>query len=196
MKTTTNKETEAKGFALYVGISEEEALAAGLSLAELATELRNKLAELVPGKETETYAALAIGPKSAKGRNLQLTRVALGEPKATAQAKPQAEEETPAKGVVVDLSRRRLYVDGRNAELTCKEFELLAFLIENEGRTVTRSEIAGISDRCGEPVPNDRTIDVHVRRLRSKIGGYEDIIRTARGAGYRFDKHPDVLIEL
>ena len=196
MKTTTNKETEAKGFALYVGISEEEAIAAGLSLAELATELRNKLAELVPGKETETYAALAIGPKSTKGRNLQLTRVALGEPKATAQAKPQAEEETPAKGVVVDLSRRRLYVDGRNAELTCKEFELLAFLIENEGRTVTRSEIAGISDRCGEPVPNDRTIDVHVRRLRSKIGGYEDIIRTARGAGYRFDKHPDVLIEL
>jgi DNA-binding response OmpR family regulator len=196
MKTTTNKETEAKGFALYVGISEEQALAAGISLAELATELRNKLAELVPGKETETYAALAIGPKSAKGRNLQLTRVALGEPKATAQAKPQPDEETPAKGVVVDLSRRRLYVDGRNAELTCKEFELLAFLIENEGRTVTRSEIAGISDRCGEPTPNDRTIDVHVRRLRSKVAGYEDIIRTARGAGYRFDKHPDVLIEL
>jgi DNA-binding response OmpR family regulator len=69
-------------------------------------------------------------------------------------------------------------------------------LIENEGRTVSRAEIASISDRCGEPTPNDRTIDVHVRRLRSKIGGYEDIIRTARGAGYRFDKHPDVLIEL
>ena len=196
MKTTTSKEIEAKGFALYVGISEAEALAAGTTLAELATQLRNKLAELVPGKESETYAALAIGPRKAKGKNLQLTRVALGEPKAISQVKPQAEEETPAKGVVVDLSRRRLYVDGKNAELTCKEFELLAYLIENEGRTVSRAEIASISDRCGEPTPNDRTIDVHVRRLRSKIGGYEDIIRTARGAGYRFDKHPDVLIEL
>ncbi len=194
--TTTVKTTEAKGFALYIGISESEAEAAGLSLAEIAQVLKKNLAALIPGKENETYAALAIGPKNAQGRNLDLTRLALGEPKALAQSKPQADEKTPAKGVVVDLSRRRLYLDGRNAELTCKEFELLAYLVENEGRNVSRSEIASISDRCGEPTPNDRTIDVHVRRLRAKIAGYEDIVRTARGIGYRFDRHPDVLIEL
>ena len=194
--TTTVKTTEAKGFALYIGISESEAEAAGVSLAEIAQVLKKNLAALIPGKENETYAALAIGPKNAQGRNLDLTRLALGEPKALAQSKPQADEKTPAKGVVVDLSRRRLYVDGRNAELTCKEFELLAYLVENEGRNVSRSEIASISDRCGEPTPNDRTIDVHVRRLRAKIAGYEDIVRTARGIGYRFDRHPDVLIEL
>ncbi len=194
--TTTVKTTEAKGFALYIGISESEAEAAGLSLAEIAQVLKKNLAALIPGKENETYAALAIGPKNAQGRNLDLTRLALGEPKALAQSKPQADEKTPAKGLVVDLSRRRLYVDGRNAELTCKEFELLAYLVENEGRNVSRSEIASISDRCGEPTPNDRTIDVHVRRLRAKIAGYEDIVRTARGIGYRFDRHPDVLIEL
>ena len=193
---TITKQTEAKGFALYVGISEAEAEAAGITLAEIAAQLKAKLAELVPGKETETYAALAIGPTELTGRNLQLTRLALGEPKATARAKPQADEETAAKGVVVDLTRRRLYVDGRNANLTCKEFELLAYLIENQGRTIPREEIASISERCGEPTPNARTIDVHVRRLRSKIAGYEDIVRTARGQGYRFDKHPDVLIEL
>ncbi len=194
--TTTVKTTEAKGFALYIGISESEAEAAGLSLAEIAQVLKKNLAALIPGKENETYAALAIGPKNAQGRNLDLTRLALGEPKALAQSKPQADEKTPAKGLVVDLSRRRLYVDGRNAELTCKEFELLAYLVENEGRNVSRGEIASISDRCGEPTPNDRTIDVHVRRLRAKIAGYEDIVRTARGIGYRFDRHPDVLIEL
>lgn len=193
---TITKQTEAKGFALYVGISEAEAEAAGITLAEIAAQLKAKLAELVPGKETETYAALAIGPTELTGRNLQLTRLALGEPKATAKAKPQADEETAAKGVVVDLTRRRLYVDGRNANLTCKEFELLAYLIENQGRTIPREEIASISERCGEPTPNARTIDVHVRRLRSKIAGYEDIVRTARGQGYRFDRHPDVLIEL
>jgi DNA-binding response OmpR family regulator len=196
MTTATIKQTEAKGFALYVGISETEALAAGTSLAEIATQLRNRLAELVPGKEGETYAALAIGPTEIQGRNLQLTRVALGERRAISKTKPQADEETAARGVVVDLNRRRLYVDGRNANLTCKEFELLAYLIENEGRTVSRNEIASISERCGEPTPNARTIDVHVRRLRAKIAGYEDIVRTARGKGYRFDKHPDVLIEL
>lgn len=195
-KTLQQKQTEAKGFALYVGISESEAEAAGTTLSEIAIALREKLSELIPGKEKETYAALAIGPKEAVGRNLQLTRVALGEPRATEKLKPLPDEETAARGVVVDLNRRRLYVDGRNANLTCKEFELFAYLIENEGKTVSREQISSISDRCGEPTPNPRTIDVHVRRLRSKIAGYEDIVRTARGKGYRFDKHKDVLVEL
>jgi len=97
--------------------------------------------------------------------------------------------------VVVDLSRKKVFVDGTHAQLTCKEYELLAFLIELEGQTVSRATIASISERCGEATPNFRTIDVHVRRLRSKLGLYEDIIRTARGQGYRFDAHPDVLIE-
>ncbi|RII95831.1 winged helix family transcriptional regulator, partial [Clavibacter michiganensis subsp. insidiosus] len=45
-----------------------------------------------------------------------------------------------------------------------------------------------------DDVPNERTIDVHVRRLRSKLGRYEEIVRTVRGAGYRFDRHADVAI--
>ena len=191
----TNQATEAKGFALYVGISESEALAAGLSLADIAAKLRETIAELLPEKASETYATLAIAPANATGRNLDITRIALKEPKATALKSGKQEEAKAAKGLVVDLTRRRLFVDGQNANLTCKEFELFAFLIENTGRTVSRQEIAEISDRCGEPTPNARTIDVHVRRLRGKIAGYEDVVRTARGQGYRFDKHPDVLIE-
>ena len=55
--------------------------------------------------------------------------------------------------------------------------------------------IAGLwSDADGEDVPNARTIDVHVRRLRAKLGEYEEIIRTVRGSGYRFDRHADVAI--
>ena len=194
-KLATTKTTEAKGFALYVGISEAQAQASGTSLAEIATELRKRLGELVPELANETYAALAIAPVEAKGRNLDITRIALGEQRATKAAKPEQEEATAAKGVVVDLSRKRVYVDGSNAGLTCKEFELFSFLIENEGRTVARQEIAAISERCGEPTPNARTIDVHVRRLRAKLGEYDDVVRTARGKGYRFDRHPDVLIE-
>ena len=43
-------------------------------------------------------------------------------------------------------------------------------------------------------VPNERTIDVHVRRLRAKLGEYGEIVRTVRGGGYRFDRHADVVI--
>ena len=194
--TQTQNTTEAKGFALYVGISEAEAQAAGLSLAEIATSLKATLANLIPAKANDTYAAVALAPAGTTGNNLEITRLALHEPKATRSIAPtELDQEPVAKGLVVDLNRRRLFVDGRNAQLTCKEFELLAFLIENTGTTVSREEIAAISERCGEPTPNARTIDVHVRRLRSKIAGYEDIVRTARGQGYRFDKHPDVLIE-
>jgi DNA-binding response OmpR family regulator len=179
-----------------VGISDQQAQVAGLSLAEIATALKAKLAELLPEQANETYAALALAPEQAQGNPLSLTRLALREPRATGKlAEPEQEDQDAARGIVVDLKRRRLFVDGRNAQLTCKEFELLAFLIENTGRTVTREEIASISERCGESKPNFRTIDVHVRRLRSKIAGYEDIVRTSRGLGYRFDKHPDVLIE-
>lgn len=194
--TIVKTQTKAVGFALYVGISEAEAQAAGLSLAEIATALKAKLGELVPEEPAQTYAALALAKDTATGNNLALTRLALREPRATGRlSSPEQEETDAAKGIVVDLKRRRLFVDGRSANLTCKEFELLAFLIENTGRTVTRDEIASISERCGESRPNSRTIDVHVRRLRAKIAGYEDIVRTARGTGYRFDKHPDVLIE-
>lgn len=194
MTSILKTQTEAKGFALYVGISETEAQAAGLSLSEIASALRNTIAELIPDKASETYAALALAPQEAAGRNLDITRIALREPRAT-KAKEVPQEQQAAKGIVLDLNRRRLFVDGKNANLTCKEFELLAYLVENQGRTVSRQEIASISERCGEPTPNARTIDVHVRRLRAKVEGYEDIVRTARGKGYRFDKHPDVLVE-
>ena len=196
LKTPQKNNTKPVGFALYVGISEAEAQAIGLSLAEIATALKAKLAELLPEQANQTYAALALAPMGAQGRSLDLTRLALKEPRATGKvSSPEQEDQDAAKGLVVDLKRRRLFVDGRNAQLTCKEFELLAFLIENTGRTVSREEIASISERCGVEKPNFRTIDVHVRRLRSKIAGYEDVVRTARGLGYRFDKHPDVLIE-
>lgn len=196
MSVSTKTQTEIKGFALYVGISEADAREAGVSLQELALALKDTISRLVPGKANETYATVALAPAEAPGRNLDLVRLALQEPRATRQkVQPNQEETRAAKGIVVDLTRRRLFVDGRNALLTCKEFELLAYLIENTGETVSREQIASIADRCGEPTPNARTIDVHVRRLRAKIAGYEDIVRTVRGQGYRFDKHPDVLIE-
>ncbi len=101
----------------------------------------------------------------------------------------------PRGGVVVDISRKRVLLDGEPAALTYKEFELLQYLVLREGRTIDRSEIISALWSAGDDeVPNERTIDVHVRRLRSKLGGFEDIVRTVRGVGYRFDRHADVSI--
>jgi len=192
-------ETEARGFALYVGVDEATAAAAGVTLSELVIALRKTVADMVPPAHDQTYAAVAIAPKGLGGKPIDVVRTALGDPKALdkiAEAKKAASGDAQ-KGIVVDPGRKKVFADGENTELTYKEFELLQYLIEHEGSTISRREIIDVIWNDGEgEVPNDRTIDVHVRRLRAKIAGYEDIIRTVRGGGYRFDKHPEVIYEI
>jgi DNA-binding response OmpR family regulator len=97
--------------------------------------------------------------------------------------------------VIVDISRKRVVIDDEVAPLTFKEFELIQYLVTHKGQTISRAEIIRSLWRTDDvDIPNDRTIDVHVRRLRSKLSRFEDIVRTVRGEGYRFDEHPDVTI--
>ena len=188
-------ETEARGFALYVGLDEATAAAAGTSLAAVVAELRKTIENLLPGASEQTFAAVAIAPKGVGGKNIDVVRTALRDPRAV-DRNNRADEDKPATGIVIDTTRNRVFADGNNAGLTHKEFELLNYLVENEGVTISRSELVELVwNEDDESAPNERTIDVHVRRLRAKISGYEDIIRTIRGGGYRFDRHPDVLIE-
>jgi DNA-binding winged helix-turn-helix (wHTH) protein len=182
---------EVRGFALFVGVDEEAARAAGIELATLVEQLRRLTTELVP--TAETYAAVAFAPAGAGGRDLDIVRRALTERAAAPRTAPTAARRRT--GIVLDLSRKRLTIDGDTAPLTYREFELLQFLVLREGRTVSRTEIIDAlwADAEGE-VPNERTIDVHVRRLRAKLGEYGDVVRTVRGGGYRFDRHADVVI--
>lgn len=188
--------TEARGFALYVGIDELKAAAAGTDLGEVVTALRRLAAELVPG--AETYASVALAPAGAGGRDVDVVRLALQDPAALAKRRQEVAPPSPEPkgGVVIDISRKRVLLDGEVSPLTYKEFELLQFLVLREGRTIDRSEIIATlwADGDDDETPSERTIDVHVRRLRSKLGAYEDIVRTVRGAGYRFDRHADVTI--
>ncbi len=186
--------TEARGFALYVGVDEFKALEAGTDLGHVVDQLKQLLAQLVPG--SETYAAVALAPVGAGGRDVDVVRLALQDPAALAKHR-QVEEPTPKRrgGVVVDISRKRVVLDGDAAALTYKEFELLQYLVLREGRTIDRTElISSLWSAADDEIPNERTIDVHVRRLRAKLGDYEDIVRTVRGVGYRFDRHADVSI--
>jgi DNA-binding response OmpR family regulator len=200
MTNSPDSNIEARGFALYVGLDETTAAAAGISLSELVTALRKTVAELVPAAAGETYASVALAPKGLGGKPIDVVRTALRDPRAIDKltANKTADESADnAKGIIVDPSRKKVFADGENADLTYKEFELLQYLIENEGSTVTRREIIDVIWNEGDgEIPNERTIDVHIRRLRAKIAGYEDIIRTVRGGGYRFDKHPEVSYEI
>ena len=187
--------TEARGFVLYIGIDEAKAAAAGTSLHRVVEALKALTESLVP--DAETHAAVALAPVGVGGRDVDVVRLALQDPSALAKHRtPAPEVDTAPDGVVVDISRKRVLLDGVNAALTFKEFELLQHLVLREGRTIERTEI--ISTLWGavddDDTPNERTIDVHVRRLRAKLGRYEDIVRTVRGAGYRFDRHADVSI--
>jgi DNA-binding response OmpR family regulator len=93
--------------------------------------------------------------------------------------------------LVIDLARREVTLEGKTLSLTFTEYELLVFLAANSGRVFTReallNKIWGYDYYGG-----DRTVDVHVRRLRSKIEwGKHSFIETVRGTGYRFKKPTD-----
>ena len=184
--------SEARGFALYVGVDEAKARAAGVDLPALVDALRRLTAELVP--TAETYAAVALAPAGAGGRDVDIVRRALTD-RTAGPAQPDAPAARRRTGLSLDLGRKKLRIDGETAALTYREFELLQFLVLREGRTVARTEIIESlwADAEGD-VPNERTIDVHVRRLRAKLGEYGEIVRTVRGGGYRFDRHADVVI--
>jgi DNA-binding winged helix-turn-helix (wHTH) protein len=187
--------TRARGFALYVGFDEEKAEAAGTDLGHIVEALKRLVAEIAPG--SGSYAAVALAPEGVGGSDLEVVRLALQDPAAVARHRPTETEDEAASGVVVDISRKRLLLDNETVGLTYKEFELLQYLVLREGRTVDRTELIESlwsGDAADGEVPNERTIDVHIRRLRSKLGRYEDIVRTVRGAGYRFDRHADVVI--
>jgi DNA-binding winged helix-turn-helix (wHTH) protein len=187
--------TEARGFALYVGVDEYAALQHGTDLGYVVEQLKLRLAELVP--TAETYAAVALAPLGAGGRDVDVVRLALQDPAALAKHRQVDPEPEPTKrtGIIIDISRKRVTLDGDVAPLTYKEFELLQYLVLREGRTIDRTElISSLWSAGDDEAPNERTIDVHVRRLRAKLADYEEIVRTVRGVGYRFDRHADVSI--
>lgn len=100
-------------------------------------------------------------------------------------AKPAAEDKLFTAGsLAVDVKRRTVTVDGESVILTYKEFELLCYLLENRGVVLSRDQIlTKIWDYnySGET----RTVDVHIRTLRQKLGDAGALIETVRGVGYR-----------
>ncbi len=89
-------------------------------------------------------------------------------------------------GLRVDFAGRIVYVDGKKADLTPKEYDLLFYLIKNKGIALTREKL--ISNVWGyDFFGDDRTLDTHIKLLRKNLGSYSGLIVTLRGVGYRFE---------
>ena len=96
-------------------------------------------------------------------------------------------DELHAGRIVLNLQSHKVTVDGKKVELALKEFELLELLIRNAGRVLTRDML--LESIWGFSFDGEtRTVDVHVRTLRAKLGDAGNIIETIRGVGYTIDR--------
>lgn len=96
-----------------------------------------------------------------------------------------AADEINASGIVIDEASYSARVNGKPLDLTFKEFALLKFLTSNPSRVFTRDQL--LSEVWGyDYFGGTRTVDVHIRRLRAKLGDLESVIGTVHNVGYRF----------
>ena len=89
-------------------------------------------------------------------------------------------------GILIDKAAHQVTIDGKEVELSFKEFELLSYFVENQGIALSREKILNNVwnyDYFGDA----RTIDTHVKKLRSKMGDKGDYIKTIWGMGYKFE---------
>jgi two-component system alkaline phosphatase synthesis response regulator PhoP len=90
-------------------------------------------------------------------------------------------------GITLDLANYSVKFDDSNIPLSKKEFETLLFLIKNRGRIVSREQLLN-SVWGDDTYVGARTIDVHILKIREKLGEHSNLIETIKGLGYRFKK--------
>ena len=113
-------------------------------------------------------------------------RIVIGKDAIAALEKNPSLKEIRSGEVVIDEDSYTAKIKGRSLDLTFKEFELLKYLAQHPGRVFSRSQL--LQEIWGyDYFGGTRTVDVHIRRLRSKLGPeFESIIDTVRNVGYRF----------
>ena len=142
----------------------------------------SRLVELLMRDGCEVWAAGRHPSRAASGIPLALDRD--GDLSPLADLGPD---------VVVDTEARTVVRHGRPVALTFKELALLEYLVRSPGRAVSRGELMETVWHGASPADGSRTIDVHVRRLRDKLGGCPGLA-TVRGVGYRFDPTPMIVL--
>lgn len=124
---------------------------------------------------------VTAGPAEVDAR----VRLAMGR-----QASEQVSTRIQTSGITIDESSYSAKVHGKPLDLTYKEFQLLHFFATHPSRVFTREQL--LSEVWGyDYFGGTRTVDVHVRRLRAKLGDLEQLIGTVRNVGYRFNVYED-----
>lgn len=129
----------------------------------------------------DDYVVKPFSPKEVMARvNAILKR------NAAAHAQQNTRPTMKFEGLEIDMSGRNVYVDGEKAVLTPKEYELLFYMVKNVGIALSREKL--LSDVWGyDFYGDDRTVDTHIKMLRSNLKEYRKFIVTLRGMGYKFE---------
>jgi len=135
----------------------------------------------------DDYVVKPFSPKELMLRIDALMKRASGRAALSVPEQPKNEVvELANGGLRADLSARIVYVDGKRAEMTPKEYDLFFYMLKNKNIALTRERL--ISEVWGyDYFGDDRTLDTHIKLLRKSLGKYADFIVTLRGVGYRFD---------
>jgi DNA-binding response OmpR family regulator len=145
---------------------------------------RGDEADRVVGLElgADDYIAKPFSPRELLARLRAVVR----------RAAPDAvAEKLAASGIAVDVAAREVSVDGRQVELTSLEIDLLVALLRRAGRVIPRAALLELAGR-GDVTINERAVDVHISRLRKKLGDEAAAkIRTVRGVGYTLVRSSD-----
>ena len=139
------------------------------------------------GEETDQVAGFSVGVDDYVAKPFSV-RVLLERVKALLRritSPTQPGDILVSQGVLVDRERHRVTANEEVLDLTPSEFGLLEALIRQPGRVFSRSELIDAA-LGGDSLVLERTIDVHVRALRKKLGDHADLVETVRGVGYRF----------
>lgn len=149
----------------------------GISVPLLLVITEGGLTAVSPDWNLDDVVLDSAGPAEVDARvRLAIGRLSRNEPRAAIRAA----------GVVIDEASYSAKVHGQPLDLTYKEFELLRFLAAHPSRVFTREQL--LSEVWGyDYFGGTRTVDVHVRRLRAKLGDQESLIGTVRNVGYRFN---------
>lgn len=166
----------------------------GMDGVETCVELRSngKLADTVitflsaRGEDYSQIAGLEAGADDYITKPIK-PRLLLSRVKALLRRKGRSggATEVSSTGIQVDREKYIVYKEGEEMKLPRKEFELLSLLLSKPGKVFERNEIL---ERVwgSEVIVGDRTIDVHIRKLREKLGG--EYLKTIKGVGYKYDE--------
>ncbi|MBR5641609.1 MAG: response regulator transcription factor [Firmicutes bacterium] len=128
----------------------------------------------------DDYVVKPFSPKELMAR----VAAVLARRKAAENTSPS--NELVSGGLVLNKSSRTVTIDGKRIDVTLKEYELLAYLMENKNIALSRDKL--LQDIWGyDFFGDDRTIDTHIKNLRGRLGDYRDKITTVRGIGYKFE---------